>query len=157
MLEKFWPLIVLVIVGVITLALLIPTGGGGSKSAESGVGLKVGEKQALPGGLEIEGLAEGDGEFVRKGDTAEVHYTGTLKADGSMFDSSFTRGAPLTVKLGAGDVIRGWDEGLPGMRVGDKRKLTIPAAMGYGARSPSAKIPPNSDLVFEVQLVRKVR
>ena len=80
-----------------------------------------------------------------------VHYTGTLQ-NGTKFDSSVDRGKPYQFRLGSGSVIKGWDEGLLGMKVGGKRKLTIPAALGYGARG-SANIPPNSTLLFDVELL----
>eukprot|EP01104_Vermistella_antarctica_P012633 TRINITY_DN36_c0_g1_i2.p1 TRINITY_DN36_c0_g1~~TRINITY_DN36_c0_g1_i2.p1 ORF type:complete len:154 (+),score=27.51 TRINITY_DN36_c0_g1_i2:35-463(+) len=89
----------------------------------------------------------------KKGDTVSVHYTGTLLATGAKFDSSRDRGQPLDFGLGAGRVIRGWDEGLLDMCVGEKRKLTIPPAMGYGPRGFGKVIPPNSWLVFETELM----
>ncbi|KIK69216.1 hypothetical protein GYMLUDRAFT_53677 [Collybiopsis luxurians FD-317 M1] len=88
-----------------------------------------------------------------KGDSIKVHYTGTLHATGSKFDSSHDRGTPLPLKLGVGQVIKGWDEGLEGMCVGEKRKLTIPAHKAYGARGFANLIPANSALVFETELM----
>eukprot|EP01133_Synstelium_polycarpum_P015065 gene15065-17831_t len=87
------------------------------------------------------------------GDTLQMHYTGTLLADGSKFDSSVDRGQPFTFTLGKGQVIKGWDQGLLGMCVGEKRKLIIPPAMGYGARGSPPKIPAESHLVFETELL----
>jgi FKBP-type peptidyl-prolyl cis-trans isomerase FkpA len=81
-----------------------------------------------------------------------VHYTGWL-ADGTKFDSSHDRRRPFGFKLGAGQVIKGWDEGVAGMKVGGKRKLVIPAALGYGARGAGGVIPPNAELTFEVELL----
>jgi len=82
-----------------------------------------------------------------------VHYTGTL-TDGTKFDSSVDRGEPFTFNLGAGEVIEGWDKGFAGMKVGGKRKLTIPSDMAYGERGAGASIPPNSTLIFEVELLK---
>jgi len=90
----------------------------------------------------------------KKGDSLQMHYTGTLYEDGSEFDSSIPRGEPLTFTLGAGMVIKGWDQGLLGMCEGEKRKLVIPPDMGYGASGSPPKIPGNSVLVFEVELVK---
>jgi len=89
----------------------------------------------------------------RQGDRLSMHYTGTLLEDGSKFDSSLDRGQPFDFVLGGGQVIRGWDEGLKDMCVGEKRKLKIPSSLGYGARGAGAKIPPDADLVFEVELL----
>lgn len=94
----------------------------------------------------------GNGAEAQAGKTVSVHYTGTL-TDGSKFDSSLDRGQPFTFQLGAGNVIRGWDEGLVGMKVGGKRRLEIPPEMAYGARGFPPVIPPNSPLIFEVELV----
>lgn len=102
--------------------------------------------------LVIETLEEGEGPEAKSGDTVSVHYTGTL-LNGTKFDSSLDRGEPISFRLGAGMVIQGWDQGIAGMQVGEKRKLTIPAHLAYGANSPSPLIPPNSVLVFETELV----
>ncbi|KAJ8468203.1 hypothetical protein ONZ45_g17332 [Pleurotus djamor] len=87
------------------------------------------------------------------GDSLDVHYTGTLFTNGNKFDSSRDRGQPFTLRLGAGQVIAGWDEGLRGMCLNEKRILTIPAAKAYGSRGFGSIIPPNSVLVFDVELV----
>lgn len=102
--------------------------------------------------LQVEILQNGDGAEAKAGQTVSVHYTGWL-TDGTKFDSSVDRGQPFGFPLGAGRVIKGWDEGVVGMKVGEKRRLTIPASMGYGARGAGGAIPPNATLVFEVELL----
>jgi FKBP-type peptidyl-prolyl cis-trans isomerase FkpA len=103
-------------------------------------------------GLIIEELNVGTGAEAAAGQYVSVHYTGWL-TDGTKFDSSKDRGDPFEFPLGAGHVIRGWDEGVQGMKVGGSRKLTIPADLGYGARGAGGVIPPNATLVFEVELL----
>jgi len=100
-----------------------------------------------------EDLVVGTGEAAEPGNDIVVHYVGTLHETGQQFDSSRARRDPLDFALGAGDVIRGWDAGIPGMRVGGKRRLTIPAALAYGEHGCGGVIPPNADLVFEVELL----
>ena len=104
-------------------------------------------------GLVIEELVAGNGAEAAAGQTVTVHYTGWL-TNGTKFDSSKDRNDPFVFPLGAGHVIRGWDEGVQGMKVGGKRKLTIPADLGYGARGAGGVIPPNATLVFEVELLK---
>lgn len=99
-----------------------------------------------------EDIKVGNGSEAKTGDTVAVHYVGTLP-NGQKFDSSRDRGTPFEFTVGAGDVIKGWDQGIPGMKVGGIRKLTIPAALAYGEYSPSPLIPANSTLVFEVELM----
>jgi FKBP-type peptidyl-prolyl cis-trans isomerase len=103
-------------------------------------------------GLQYEEIVEGTGAEAVAGKSVEVHYTGTFP-DGKVFDSSVSRNRPFAFKLGAGQVIKGWDEGVAGMKVGGKRKLVIPAALGYGTRGASGVIPPNATLHFEVELL----
>ncbi len=99
----------------------------------------------------IEDLAKGQGPEAVRGKTVEVHYTGWL-TDGTQFDSS-VGGAPFSFRLGAGEVIEGWDRGVEGMKVGGKRKLTLAPELAYGARGAPPAIPPNATLVFEVELL----
>jgi FKBP-type peptidyl-prolyl cis-trans isomerase FkpA len=106
----------------------------------------------MSNGIKYEDLKIGDGTLAERGMTVTTHYTGWL-TDGTKFDSSLDRNQPLSFRLGAGEMIRGWDEGIPGMRVGGKRKLTIPPDLGYGAAGRGGVIPPNATLVFEVQLL----
>lgn len=103
--------------------------------------------------LIIEDLQEGAGNAAQKGKEITVHYTGYL-TDGTKFDSSIDRRQTLTITLGVGQVIKGWDEGFDGMKEGGKRKLTIPPEMGYGARGAGGVIPPNATLIFEVELLK---
>ncbi len=118
-----------------------------------------GQGQALPSnitvtpsGLRFEELVVGDGESARMGATAVVHYTGWL-LDGAKFDSSVDRGEPFEFSLGQGQVIKGWDEGVATMKVGGKRKLTIPPELAYGDLGAGDVIPPGATLVFEVELL----
>jgi FKBP-type peptidyl-prolyl cis-trans isomerase len=103
-------------------------------------------------GLKYSDLKVGTGDKAKKGDTVEVHYTGWLK-NGKKFQSSRDLGKPYSFQLGAGRVIKGWDEGVAGMKVGGKRTLIIPPNMGYGSRGAGSDIPPNSTLLFEVELL----
>jgi len=102
--------------------------------------------------LGIVDVTVGKGEAAKAGDKIKVHYTGTL-TNGTEFDSSRKRNTPFEFVLGRGSVIKGWDQGVVGMKVGGKRKLTIPPSLGYGARGAGGSIPPNSTLLFDVELV----
>jgi FKBP-type peptidyl-prolyl cis-trans isomerase len=106
----------------------------------------------MPNELVVEDLKPGTGAEARSGNTVTVHYVGTL-TDGKKFDSSRDRGRGFTFRLGAGEVIKGWDQGVAGMKVGQLRKLTIPAHLAYGDRGFPPVIPPGSTLVFEVELL----
>lgn len=101
--------------------------------------------------LQIIDVKEGTGDTVPEGATITAHYTGALCRNGTIFQSSHDFGDPISFPLDG--VIAGWTKGVPGMKVGGTRRLVIPAAMAYGARSPSSNIPPNSDLVFDIELV----
>ena len=109
-----------------------------------------------PSGLQYDDITEGSGATAQAGQEARVHYTGWLYNDGSQgrkFDSSKDRGQPFEFELGAGMVIRGWDEGVAGMKIGGTRRLVIPPELGYGARGAGGVIPPNATLLFEVELL----
>jgi FKBP-type peptidyl-prolyl cis-trans isomerase len=124
----------------ILLSLVACGGGGDSGTSPSGGGTLV-----------IEDLVVGTGATAAVGDTVSVHYVGTL-TNGTKFDSSYDRGQPYAFRIGAGQVIAGWDQGVPGMKVGGKRRLTIPPSLGYGSQA-YGPIPANSTLIFDVELV----
>jgi FKBP-type peptidyl-prolyl cis-trans isomerase FkpA len=122
--------------------------------AADGVSGKMSE---LPSGLKYTDTNVGTGAEAAKGHKVSVHYTGWLYnngAKGAKFDSSLDRGQPFAFGLGAGQVIRGWDEGVAGMKVGGKRTLIIPPELGYGARGAPGAIPPNATLMFDVELLK---
>jgi FKBP-type peptidyl-prolyl cis-trans isomerase len=110
-------------------------------------------KTMIQDGVTVEIKKEGTGTAVKSGQTAVVHYTGMF-TDGKVFDSSIPRGQAFPVQLGAGMVIKGWDVGLVGMKVGEQRRLTIPSELGYGANGAGGIIPPNTTLVFDVELMK---
>lgn len=112
----------------------------------------IGQPAKTASGLVYETLKEGTGPEAQSGQTVTMHYTGTL-VDGKVFDSSREKGEPFTTRIGTGDVIKGWDQGVPGMKVGERRKLTIPPELGYGARGSGGDIPPNATLIFDVELL----
>jgi FKBP-type peptidyl-prolyl cis-trans isomerase len=110
-----------------------------------------GDSGTSPSTLGIQDLVVGTGATAATGDTVTVHYVGTL-TNGTKFDSSYDRDQPYTFRIGAGQVIAGWDQGVPGMRVGGRRRLTIPPSLGYGSQA-IGPIPANSTLVFEIELL----
>jgi FKBP-type peptidyl-prolyl cis-trans isomerase len=132
------------------------TGGATSEPADKAPsatsGATEGQERTLPGGLKVTDVKVGSGPMAESGSTVAVHYTGWLM-DGTKFDSSLDRGSPIVFQLGAGRVIKGWEEGIKGMRVGGKRKLTIPSSMGYGAQGYPPVIPPDATLQFDVELM----
>ena len=113
---------------------------------------KAGNEITTASGLKYTDIVEGPGQSPHAGQTVVVHYVGTLE-NGKQFDSSRDRGQPAEFEIGTGKVIKGWDEGLMTMKVGGKRKLVLPSALGYGPRGRPPDIPPNSTLVFEVELL----
>ena len=135
-----------IVVGAAVLAVLV------AACAQSQAPPGGGNEVTTASGLKYQDTKVGTGAEAKPGQTAVVHYTGWL-TDGKKFDSSKDRGQPFTFPLGGGRVIKGWDEGVQGMKVGGSRKLTIPATLGYGAQGAGGVIPPNATLVFEVDLL----
>ncbi len=134
---------IFVAIALLTLGLLACSQSPGSTGSET---------ITTPSGLKYEVLTAGNGRAAAVGDTAVVHYTGTL-TDGTKFDSSVDRGTPFEFGLGAGNVIQGWDEAVAAMQIGDKWKVTIPPDLAYGDRGVGNLIPPGSTLVFEIELL----
>jgi FKBP-type peptidyl-prolyl cis-trans isomerase FkpA len=139
---------------VLASALLAATGlNACNKKSDPGAAAAPGAAAPQAGSLLIEDVKIGEGDVAAKGKTVSVHYTGML-TNGTKFDSSVDRGEPIVFPLGVGRVIKGWDQGVEGMKVGGKRKLTIPPELAYGSRgTPGGPIPPNATLVFDVELV----
>ena len=125
-----------------------------SAGQEKGHGNTSGPKVVFvtPSGVKYEDVRIGQGEEAATGKIVEVHYIGRL-GDGTMFDSSRDRGLPFTFRLGAGDAIKGWDEGLLGMKVGGRRKLVIPPELGFGKQGIGSVVPPNAVLFYEFELL----
>jgi FKBP-type peptidyl-prolyl cis-trans isomerase len=138
-------------VAIVMALLLTPTLGWGAAmtAIESG---SITNEMITPSGLRYVDRTIGTGDLAVVGKTIAVHDTGWLE-NGKKFDSSVDRGQPFSFPLGAGRVIKGWDEGVAGMKVGGKRTLTIPANLGYGARGAGGVIPPNATLIFDVELL----
>jgi FKBP-type peptidyl-prolyl cis-trans isomerase len=138
-------------VAVVMVLVLTPTIGWGGAMTAGETGSNTSEI-ITPSGLRYIDRTIGTGDVAVVGKTTTVHYTGWLE-NGKKFDSSVDRGQPFSFPLGAGRVIKGWDEGVAGMKVGGKRTLTIPANLGYGARGAGGVIPPNATLIFDVELL----
>jgi FKBP-type peptidyl-prolyl cis-trans isomerase FkpA len=126
-----------------------------SDPPKSGPTKVTGAPQKTASGLQYWDIVTGTGKTAGPGNMVQVHYTGWL-TDGKKFDSSLDRGRPFQFILGVGQVIRGWDEGVAGMKIGGKRQLRIPPEMGYGARGAGTDIPPNATLIFDVELLQVV-
>ncbi len=149
--QKFIPVFVIIIVLVIIAVFAVTRGRAQSNNSSP---TKVeGEPTTTDSGLQYWEIKAGTGDTAVAGNRVRVHYTGWLE-DGKKFDSSVDRGQPFAFSLGAGEVIRGWDEGVAGMKVGGKRQLRIPPELGYGARGTGGGlIPPNATLIFDVELL----
>lgn len=137
---------ILIALGAMTMSL------GNAQSNTSSPTKVDGKPTTTADGLQYWDIAVGKGAVAEKGHQVRVHYTGWL-TDGKKFDSSVDRGQPFVFGLGAGMVIKGWDEGVAGMKVGGKRQLRIPPELGYGARGAGGAIPPNATLIFDVELL----
>jgi FKBP-type peptidyl-prolyl cis-trans isomerase len=148
--KKYLWLALVLAVGVSVLYLVSSPGAADEK--------KEGKVVTTDSGLKYQDTEEGKGDEAKAGDIVEVHYTGWLTTDGTTkgkkFDSSKDRGKPFQFKLGVGKVIKGWDEGVAGMKPGGKRTLIIPSKLGYGEGGAGDDIPPNATLLFEVELLR---
>lgn len=147
-----------VLIGVLVAAILIPRGGG-SDDSSSGDLKNLDAKPKIeassdpaPTSLEKEDIVVGDGPEAKAGDTVSVQYVGAIYDTGKEFDASWDRNQPFSFQLGSGQVIKGWDEGVEGMKVGGRRKLIIPPDLGYGAQGSPPNIPANATLVFIVDL-----
>ncbi len=131
----------------------LPAGGINQNTAGAGSTQETGDANKEPQ-VQYAILAPGSGSAAKDGDKVTVHYTGTL-TDGTKFDSSIDRGQPFSFTLGGGEVIKGWEMGVSGMKIGEKRKLVIPSEYGYGAEgTPGGPIPPNATLIFEIELLK---
>lgn len=140
-----------VILGIIMTLVFTPLFGWGGTMTVNEKGSNAGET-VTASGLKYVDQVVGAGDVAVAGKTVSVHYTGWLE-NGKKFDSSVDRGQPFSFPLGAGRVIKGWDEGVQGMKIGGKRKLTIPSDLGYGSRGAGGVIPPNATLIFDVELL----
>lgn len=123
-----------------------------SNSVKETIAMDLENAVTTPSGLKYIDITEGEGATPTKGQNVTVHYTGTLE-DGKKFDSSRDRGQPFSFKIGVGQVIQGWDEGVGSMKVGGRRTLIIPSELGYGSRGAGGVIPPNATLIFDVELL----
>lgn len=150
---KKYGIIFICIVLVFIVSLILWTKQSGNGKIESGtVSLQQRNQPTMTDQLTIEDIAVGSGNAVKSGDTVVIHYEGTLPT-GEVFDSSYKRGQPFTTAIGVGRVIKGWDEGVVGMKVGGKRRLTIPPDKAYGVEGIPGAIPPNATLIFTLELL----
>ena len=146
-----------ILVGAIIAVVIVLATGGDDSSSDSGGDTSTKPEVEVPDGappkeLETEDLVEGDGTEAKTGDTVTMEYVGVSYSNGKEFDSSWERPEPFTFQLGSGQVIPGWDQGIPGMKVGGRRRLVIPPSLAYG-NTRSGPIPPNATLVFDVEMV----
>lgn len=145
-------IIIIVLVALVSWASKAEAPENGAMQEKTDTSTNVTKTSMITEGLQAEILKEGAGAAAAAGNTVSVHYTGWL-TDGTKFDSSVDRGRPFEFVLGTGSVIAGWDQGVVGMKVGEKRKLTIAPELGYGAAGAGGVIPPNATLVFDVELL----
>lgn len=150
-------LVIILILIAVAVYFLVRPESGVSKSQASLQGAQQNQNQQTPAsydiqGMKVETLTQGSGNAAKSGDTVTVNYVGTLQ-DGTKFDSSIDRGQPFEFTLGQNSVIQGWELGVVGMKVGEKRRLTIPPELGYGSRGAGGIIPPNATLIFEIDLL----
>jgi peptidylprolyl isomerase len=147
------------ILAVVVIVILVSRGGGSSDdTSKADISVPNGPTIALPTGapptsLDVKDLKTGTGAPAKSGDQVSVQYIGVLYDNGSKFDSSYDHGQPFSFKLGGGQVIPGWDQGVTGMKVGGRRELIIPPDLAYGAQGQPPTIPPNATLVFVIDLV----
>lgn len=143
-----------ILTALMTFTLALPLASEAAKNKKAEPTKKESKAEKRADGLEITDLKKGTGPEAKLGKKITVHYRGTFK-DGKEFDSSYSGGEPITFELAEGRLIKGWTEGIPGMKVGGKRKLMIPYKLAYGERgTPDGTIPPKSDLYFEVELLK---
>jgi FKBP-type peptidyl-prolyl cis-trans isomerase len=137
----------------------VPESGGVPASVAAAAAYKpapptaIGETKTTERGVKYETLREGNGPELKRGQRASFHYVGKLASDDTVFDESRSKDKPLSTRIGGDPLIQGWEEALPGMRVGETRKLTVPPELGYGEAGRPPKIPPNATLIFEVELL----
>jgi peptidylprolyl isomerase len=147
-----------ILVVVVAVILIGRSGGSSDDTSKADITVPNGSTIQLPTGdpptrLEVKDLKTGTGAEAKPGDQVSVQYVGVLYDNGSKFDSSYDRGQPFSFKLGGGQVIQGWDQGVAGMKVGGRRELIIPPDLAYGAQGQPPTIPPNATLVFVIDLV----